>query len=166
VATATADGEVRSCRGIVVSVCVCVLISGAAIAFTYFEALVRQGDIAKFEEEEARLVSMHNLLNNAGFPHDVYIDWAEEAFELLHELAQSLRNNDGRAADVLLQKFNDEGVSLSIMTYFKVSAPTVRLVERVLTRPAACKRVGPAKCGQLQALRPHGRYQVLLLAQY
>jgi len=70
---------------------------------------------------------MHNLLNNAGFPHDVYIDWAEEVFDLLRELAQSLRNDDGRAADTLLHKFNDVNTSLSIMTYFKVSAPSVVL---------------------------------------
>lgn len=91
-----------------------------AIAFTYFETLIRVGDFNKFEEEEVRLSSMHNLLNLAGFQPDVYIDWADEAFELLHKLAASIQNMDGAAPDILLEAFNDVGLSLAIITYFKV----------------------------------------------
>jgi hypothetical protein len=121
----------------------------AAIAFTYFEALLRLADVAKFDEEEARLSSMHNLLNNAGFPHDVYIDWAEDVFDLLRELAMSLQNDDGRAADLLLQKFNDVGASLSIMTYFKVSASQSQWNQNTKSWQASCKCLGAGQLGEL-----------------
>ncbi|KAF2192580.1 cysteine proteinase [Zopfia rhizophila CBS 207.26] len=93
-----------------------------AIAFTYFEALLRVSDVNKFEDEEARLQSMHNLLNTAGFPEHVYIDFVEECFGLLQKLAASLRALDGTVADTLLESFNDLGVSMAIITYFKLLA--------------------------------------------
>lgn len=91
-----------------------------AIAFTYYETLIRVGDANKFEDEEVRLGSMHNLLNLAGFQPDMYIDWVDEAHELLRKLAISIQNMDGAAPDILLEAFNDLGVSMAIMTYFKV----------------------------------------------
>jgi ubiquitin thioesterase protein OTUB1 len=92
----------------------------AAIAFGYFEAMIRLGDVAKFDEEEARLSSMHNLLNQVGFHDNVYMDFAEEVFDLLRKLALALQTSDTTAADLLLQSFNDYGISMSIITYFKV----------------------------------------------
>ncbi|USP82447.1 hypothetical protein yc1106_09721 [Curvularia clavata] len=93
-----------------------------AIAFTYFEALLSLGDVGKFEEEEARLNSLGNLLDHIGYSRDIWIDFAEEAFELLHKLANSLRNMDGQAADILLRTFNDMGESMAIITYVKLLA--------------------------------------------
>ncbi|XP_014551591.1 hypothetical protein COCVIDRAFT_112498 [Bipolaris victoriae FI3] len=93
-----------------------------AIAFTYFEALVSVGDVNKFAEEEARLNSLGNLLDHIGYSRDIWIDFAEEAFELLHKLANSLRNMDGQAADILLRTFNDMGESMAIITYVKLLA--------------------------------------------
>ena len=90
----------------------------AAIAFGYFEALLHVGDVAKFDVEEARLISMSNLLNLAGFPEDVYIDFAEEAYDLLRKLGGSLQVGNG--ASLLLEAFNDMGVSMAIITYVKV----------------------------------------------
>jgi hypothetical protein len=93
-----------------------------AIAFAYFEALLRVGDGNKLQEEEARLNSMGNLLEHIGYSRDIWIDFADEAFELLRKLASSLHNVDGAAADILLQSFNDMGVSMAIITYFKASS--------------------------------------------
>ncbi|KAF2785623.1 cysteine proteinase [Melanomma pulvis-pyrius CBS 109.77] len=93
-----------------------------AIAFTYFETLIRVGDVNKFEDEEVRLASMHNLLNIAGFQPDVYIDWVDEAFDLLRKLAASVQVMDGAAPGILLDTFNDLGISLAIITYFKLLA--------------------------------------------
>jgi len=93
-----------------------------AIAFTYFEALVRLGDVNKFDEEEARLNSLGNLLEHIGYSRDIWIDFAEEAFELLHKLANSLRSMDGQAADILLTTFNNMGESMAIITYVKVGS--------------------------------------------
>ncbi|KAF1941251.1 cysteine proteinase [Clathrospora elynae] len=93
-----------------------------AIAFTYFEALLRVGDVGKFEDEEARLNSLGNLLAHIGYSRDIWIDFAEEAFELLRKLAHSLRNMDGQAAEILLQTFNDTSESMAIITYVKLLA--------------------------------------------
>lgn len=93
----------------------------AAIAFGYFEALLHVGDVAKFEVEEARLISMNNLLNLAGHAEDLYIDFAEEAYHLLRKLAASLQVGNG--AGLLLDVFNDYSASMSIITYVKACNP-------------------------------------------
>jgi ubiquitin thioesterase protein OTUB1 len=89
-----------------------------AIAFGYFEALLHVGDVTKFEVEEARLSSVNNLLNLAGHSEDLYIDFADEAYELLRKLAGSLQVGNG--AGLLLEAFNDYSVSMAIITYVKV----------------------------------------------
>ncbi|KAF2270788.1 cysteine proteinase [Lojkania enalia] len=93
-----------------------------AIAFTYYEALLRMGDVSKFEFEEVRLRSLNNLLNSAGFVEDVYVDFADEAYELLQKLAASLRDMDGTAPTTLLNTFNDPSIAMAIITYFKLLA--------------------------------------------
>ena len=89
-----------------------------AIAFGYFEALLHVADVTKFEVEEARLSSVNNLLNLAGHSEDLYIDFADEAYELLRKLAGSLQVGNG--ASLLLEAFNDYSVSMAIITYVKV----------------------------------------------
>ncbi|KAF2032260.1 cysteine proteinase [Setomelanomma holmii] len=93
-----------------------------AIAFTYFEALLRVGDASKFGQEEARLMSLGNLLDHIGYSHDIWIDFAESAFELLRKLQLSIEHMDGAAETILLDTFNDEGESMSIITYVKLLA--------------------------------------------
>ena len=80
------------------------------------------GDPNKLEDEEARLNSLSNLFDHVGYSRDVWMDFAEPAFDLLHKLTHSLRNMDGLAADILLQTFNDPSESMSIITYVKLLA--------------------------------------------
>lgn len=68
---------------------------------------------------------MGNLLEHTGYARDIWIDFAEEAFDLLHKLANSVEAMDGAAADILLQSFNDMSVSMAIITYFKASQTAV-----------------------------------------
>jgi ubiquitin thioesterase protein OTUB1 len=96
------------------------LTTATAIAFTYFEGLLRMGDVNKFDDEQARLISMGNLLDHIGYSRDIWIDFAEGAFDLLRKLADSVQAMDGAAADILLQTFNDFNESMSIITYVKV----------------------------------------------
>lgn len=93
-----------------------------AIAFTYFEALLRAGNVNKLDHEKGRLDSLGNMLANIGYPRDIWIDFAEEAFELLDKLANSLRNMDGQAETILLRTFNDMNESMAIITYVKLLA--------------------------------------------
>jgi ubiquitin thioesterase protein OTUB1 len=100
-----------------------------AIAFTYFEALLRVGDGQRFADEEGRLLSMANLLDNIGYHRDIWIDFAEEAYELLRKLGSSVDAMDGTGPDILLQAFNDQSVAMSIITYFKVSPDCPRFID-------------------------------------
>jgi hypothetical protein len=124
------------------------VLTRTAIAFTYFEALLSVGDVNKLTEEEARLNSLGNLLDHIGYSRDIWIDFAEEAFELLHKLANSLRNMDGQAANILLSTFNDMSESMAIITYVKVSlvflfpSPLTRLTLPISSWPApGCRRM-------------------------
>jgi ubiquitin thioesterase protein OTUB1 len=97
------------------------LLTAAAIAFTYFETLIREGNVNKFDSEEARLLSMNNLFNSAGINLELIIDFADEMFDLLRNIARSLRSEgDAEANNLLLRAFNDMSTSLSIITYIKV----------------------------------------------
>jgi ubiquitin thioesterase protein OTUB1 len=93
---------------------VSVLTVAPAVAFSYFETLLRIGDSHKFLEEETRLKSMRNILNDAGFQEHLYEDFAEDTIDLLRETAAA--TDDGVA---LLQAFNDSNRAMSIITYLK-----------------------------------------------
>jgi ubiquitin thioesterase protein OTUB1 len=95
------------------------------VAFCYFETLVRTAEPYKFREEVTRLKSFNNIMNAAGFDEDLYVDFADEAYGLLEGLA-------GVSADVglatLLEAFNVTDRSMSIITYLKVSHPSLRYI--------------------------------------
>ncbi|KAF2752293.1 cysteine proteinase [Sporormia fimetaria CBS 119925] len=91
-----------------------------AIAYSYFESLISLGDHTRFETEEVRLKSMRNLTNAAGLDETTMGFFADDTFDLMAQLAASLRAMDGNAEDILLQRFNEENDSLSIITYFKL----------------------------------------------
>jgi ubiquitin thioesterase protein OTUB1 len=85
--------------------------------------------VNKFGDEEARLNSMGNLLDHIGYSRDIWIDFADGAFDLMRKLADSVQRMDGAAADILLQTFNDMNESMSIITYIKVtSTPPITAV--------------------------------------
>lgn len=81
------------------------------------------GDVHKCQDEEARLMSMGNLLEQVGYQRHIWMDFAEPAFELLQKLAISLQDMDGAAADILLQAFNDPNQAMGIITFVKVRLP-------------------------------------------
>lgn len=147
-ATAIVDGGV-SCIAPSSTPTASVLTTAPAIAFTYFEGLLRVADVNKFGDEEARLNSMGNLLDHAGYSRDIWFDFADEAFVLLRKLAESLQAMDGSAPDILLDAFNDMGVSMSIITYVKVSIVHSHLVRFGLTCAASCQCLGPGACRRL-----------------
>ncbi|KAF2838985.1 cysteine proteinase [Patellaria atrata CBS 101060] len=89
-----------------------------AIAFGYFENLARVGDALKFQEEETRLRSMGNILNAVGFDEELYEDFAGDTYDLLRKIAATIGTSDD--GTVLFSSFNDEPLSLSIITYLKL----------------------------------------------
>ncbi|KAF2674955.1 hypothetical protein BT63DRAFT_449942 [Microthyrium microscopicum] len=86
-----------------------------AIAFCYYETLMRTADRVKFLEEETRLKSMQNILKDIGLQQHLYEDFVEDALELLKETASA--TDEGAA---LLAAFNDFGRSQSIITFLKL----------------------------------------------
>lgn len=96
----------------------------AAVAFCYFEALVRIADPYKFQEEVTRLKSMGNLMAEAGYEEAIYVDFADEAWDLLPKLAGAPAET---AMAILLETFNDPNLSLAIITYFKVCLQTISM---------------------------------------
>jgi ubiquitin thioesterase protein OTUB1 len=98
------------------------------------------GDVNKLGEEESRLNSLGDLLEHIGYSRDIWIDFAEEAFELMHKLANSLRTMDGQAESILLRTFNDMNESMAIITYVKVSLLHLYLSEALtpLSAPSQC----------------------------
>lgn len=90
-----------------------------AVAFGYLERLLYLGDSNKFYEEEARLRSLSNVLNQAGFEPYLYEDFADELFGLIRSIANAL--GEGNGDEVLTNAFNDELIQNYVITHFKVS---------------------------------------------
>jgi len=89
------------------------------VAFGYFETLIHLGDNNKFYEELARLRSLGNVCNQAGYDSFLYEDFAEETSDLLKKLMEALPV--GNAEEVLLEVFNDDAVQNYLITHLKVS---------------------------------------------
>lgn len=95
-----------------------------AVAFGYLERLLFIGDSAKFYEEEARLRSLSNVLNQAGFEPYLYEDFADELFTLIRSIANAI--GEGNGDEVLMNAFNDESIQNYVITHFKVRLQVFR----------------------------------------
>lgn len=95
-----------------------------AVAFSYFETLLWLGDKSKPLQEEIRLRSLATILNDVGHQEYLYEDFADATFELLRSVSAQIPVVDDGAA--LLATFNDEHLSMSIITYLKVCEPGPR----------------------------------------
>jgi ubiquitin thioesterase protein OTUB1 len=113
------------------------LICVAAIAFTYFEALLRVGDKNRFLEEETRLRSLRNLLNTIGFQEHLYEDFADECYDLLRRTGAAVPAVDDTAGAELLASFNDVSISMAIITYFKVCSIDTSFIHHFPKRTTA-----------------------------
>ncbi|KAI9670718.1 MAG: hypothetical protein M1817_003828 [Caeruleum heppii] len=89
-----------------------------AVAFSYFETLLRLGDKHRILDEETRLKSLNNLLSSFGYEEHLYEDFVEETVTLLKLLANSVPSEPCHS--MLLQQFNDPGVSSAIITHFRL----------------------------------------------
>lgn len=93
-----------------------------AIGFSYFEKLIEGGDQAQVEGEVARLKSLNHLLATVG-GYSYFEDFAEEAFDLLRQVATIIDNPES-AHEVVRQRWNDAGVEGSLIFYFRFLAAT------------------------------------------
>jgi ubiquitin thioesterase protein OTUB1 len=93
--------------------------SVTAVAFGYFEALIRQNCVTTFEDEEVRMILLRSIVQDAGTSSEVCEEFFEEAIDLLKKLAESLAM--GTAETLLLDTFNNEGVQEYLVFCMKVS---------------------------------------------
>jgi len=90
-----------------------------AIAFCYYECLLKIGDRGRFAQEEVRLISLRNTVLLSGQQVDILEDFEDVALNLLKETAKTIGAPD--AEDRLVQAFNDDLNQNYIITYFRVS---------------------------------------------
>lgn len=125
-----------------------------ALAFGYFEVLLRTTDRRRIERESARLKSYNTLLNTIGYEEDLYIDFVQETLDLLERTAANIGRPDGE--QLLLASFNDESVSNSIITHFRVSRISWRAIldnsDGLNMQLADNKRVDEVKCCSIRGL--------------
>ncbi|KAL9068225.1 MAG: hypothetical protein Q9161_006358 [Pseudevernia consocians] len=88
-----------------------------ALAFGYFEILLRLGDASKMLEEAARFRAFEVLMHAVGIA-DLYEDLIEPTADLLEQQAATLPNHDGGAA--ILAIFNDDAPSSQLTYSFKL----------------------------------------------
>ena len=88
-----------------------------ALAFGYFETLLRLGDAPKMLEEAARFRAFEALMHAVGIP-DLYEDFIEPTADLLEQQAATLPNHDGGAT--VLSIFNEDAHSSQLTYSFKV----------------------------------------------
>lgn len=85
-----------------------------AIAFGYFELLLRNGNADLIDREWARLASLQNLLKAAGLSELVYVDFASETLNVF-QVISNYTLNDVSELVTLFNKNSD-----SIVGYLKV----------------------------------------------
>lgn len=89
-----------------------------AIAFGYFELLLRSNNVDIINREWARLVSLGNLLKSFELNEYVYEDFAAETFEVFRVISDCTLKKDHDPLTKLVRIFNTS--SDSIIAYLKV----------------------------------------------
>lgn len=92
-----------------------------AVVFGYFEILWSQ-DLTKVASERARLQSFNDSLVAVGYEFTMVELFVDETMELFASLHQAIESGD-RSDRLLLDVFNDENRSNSIVFHFKVRTP-------------------------------------------
>ena len=73
-------------------------------------------------QETSRLEAFNTLLEQSGVDKDVYADFVDPTFELLHQLASLVAEDRGAEAEqLLLQRFNEHEVGNAVIMHFRVS---------------------------------------------
>lgn len=114
---ATVGGEVPFSSLLKSPLCAIRLRGRQALAFGYFETLLRLGDASKMLDEAARFRAFEALMDAVGIP-SLYEDFIEPTADLLEQQAATLPNHDGGAT--ILALFNEETPASQLTYSFKV----------------------------------------------
>lgn len=97
-----------------------ILITGAV--FGYFETLLAAGDIQMIIQEITRIRSFDDTMRMAGIDYDMVADLFDYTWELLEKIRSTVESHS-QDDSMLMETFNDEGQSNSIIYHFKARNP-------------------------------------------
>ncbi|KAJ6264128.1 Ubiquitin thioesterase [Drechslerella dactyloides] len=91
-----------------------------ALAFGYFELLLRTGDPEVIEHEMARIKSMNSLMDDVGMSEYLYEDFVDETIQLLTIIQEASVLDNPYDDKPLLATFNTEDKSNGIVTHLRL----------------------------------------------
>ncbi|KAK6353403.1 hypothetical protein TWF696_005369 [Orbilia brochopaga] len=91
-----------------------------ALAFGYFELLLRTGDVEFIKYEQARIKSMNSLMDDVGMSEYLYEDFVDETMQLLSSIQESPVIDNPYDDKHLLATFNAEDKSNGIVTHLRL----------------------------------------------
>lgn len=86
-----------------------------AVAFGFFELLLRCADPNLIGMEHARFSSLNNLMESVGFQSYIFEDFAQATLDLFNSFIGAPSDYD-----LLIDTFNNPAISDAIVTHFKV----------------------------------------------
>ncbi|KAG0642934.1 peptidase C65 Otubain-domain-containing protein [Tuber brumale] len=90
-----------------------------AVAFGFFELLLKSGDTNHIGMQYARIASLNGLMILAGLQPFIYEDFAEVTFELLGAINTSPTIDTPWDVSMIAERFNNPEISNAIITHFK-----------------------------------------------
>ncbi|KAF3941312.1 hypothetical protein ABW19_dt0202253 [Dactylella cylindrospora] len=91
-----------------------------ALAFGYFELVLRSGDASFIQTEMGRIKSMCNYMDSVGMSEYLYEDFVEETLKVFSDISQSPAIDAPYDDSPLLAAFNDDDRSNAIITHLKL----------------------------------------------
>ncbi|KAI0397660.1 peptidase C65 Otubain-domain-containing protein [Xylariaceae sp. FL0594] len=93
-----------------------------AIAFAYFEALVRHGDVAILERELQRVLELNHYIENVGGQNPViFQDMVDETVEVFKDVITAMSGGNDPMR-VLMARFNDVGIAPYLVYHLRLLA--------------------------------------------
>ncbi|KAK6502286.1 hypothetical protein TWF506_002869 [Arthrobotrys conoides] len=91
-----------------------------ALAFGWFELLLRTGDAKRIEVEHNRLEALCKMFKDLGMADYLYEDFVAETLKLLKAIGESPVIDNPYDDAVLVEAFNEDDISNSIITHLKL----------------------------------------------
>ncbi|KAI2639236.1 peptidase C65 Otubain-domain-containing protein [Xylaria nigripes] len=93
-----------------------------AIAFAYFETLVKCGDINLIQSERQRLIGLNEYIEKVGGQNpDIFDFMVSETIDLLNDVLSSMSEGSD-AMPILMARFNDSNTSMCLVYHLRLLA--------------------------------------------
>ncbi|PGH15276.1 hypothetical protein AJ80_05629 [Polytolypa hystricis UAMH7299] len=105
-----------------------------AVAFGYFESLLKLRDVTKVATELARIKDFNKLLDSVGQQEHLYDLFVDATVELLDKVSEAITTGN-EDDSFLLEAFNEEYNSSSIITHFRLMTSAWMKINRADYEP-------------------------------